>query len=164
MKSHVYYDYIDPLIKIFSDGRNANMLFQYLSEEKIEAFMSEFKNKMEDCLGSVGWPFNKMESMGYFVHVIFNSATDHSKKKIQLICMEILWELAADCDRWKIQDIVVSIIENNKLIENNDIQLALIIDASSKKFDKLQSISSEGIESVPLRNAIFENRMLDEKE
>jgi len=99
---HVYYGYIQPVVAYLL---NDNYLEQYYNAvgSEIVQFVNQFIESIDQCIGSVGWPFSATDSFGMMLNRIFGVATE---PEIKLICLNKMWDIAYRSDQWAVQDMV----------------------------------------------------------
>jgi serine/threonine protein kinase len=96
--NHVYTDYLAPVVSLL----NANNIKEYYGTVggEIKTFAQTFENRLEECLNSIGWPFDEAASFGHFLSRMMRIVDD---KQTRLICLKGLWTLAFVRDRWSAQ-------------------------------------------------------------
>ncbi|MCH7410176.1 serine/threonine protein kinase [Belliella sp. DSM 111904] len=111
---HVFQDYIEPVLKLFSD---TDKLIGYYSEVKssISGFVKKFSERLNDCYKTTGWPFRKLDDFGSFLINIIKIVDDD---EVRLICFKQLWYIAYESDQWAVQTKVKEVF-NEKFISPN---------------------------------------------
>lgn len=151
--SHIYYDYIDPIITSLD---NPNIIDTYVNEvkEDIIKFTEIFINKLHECYSQVGWPFNAINSFGYFLNNLYKYTSDYPF--CRLMILKELWHISTSLDQWSVQDLTMGIIKNN-IPEELQTEFAMHIMQVGQSFTKLDSLNMAEV-STEVRNAIKEVR------
>lgn len=98
---HVYYGYLKPVMDYLSEDP---LLSEYCAAvgPEIHAFVKRFIGNLNDCLGSVGWPFSATTSFARFLRKLINTI---DREDSQSLCAATLWDLAYVSDQWGAQDV-----------------------------------------------------------
>ena len=126
--SHVFTDYIDPIINLFLLDKEIVSYYQTI-KSGIRDFVTIFIKNLHDCYQTMGWPFSKTESFGKLLYRFYTLIPDNETK---LHCLNEIWYLAFVSDQWKVQTICKQILNNNV---PNEIELSFsktIIDSNVK--------------------------------
>ena len=116
--SHIYYDYIEPIIEIFSDSSNLNSYYTAVGNSIID-FIEVFIEKLHDCYCRTGWPFGTMNNFGNFLYELLIIIEEKDGK---LLCLREIWYLAHEVDQWAVQSKMQNIFK--KRLITSDIEIA----------------------------------------
>lgn len=108
---HVYSDYIAPVVKIFSDTGYFIRYYKTVGSA-ISEFVNMLSQRLEDCYGTVGWPFKAASNFGSLLKRIVLAVPD---EHVRLICLKHLWKLAFEMDQWSVQRDIAEVF-NHKYI------------------------------------------------
>ncbi|MGE7916973.1 serine/threonine-protein kinase [Lysinibacillus xylanilyticus] len=148
---HIYYDFLDPIAEVLKSKEKIESYISTVGAD-IEKFIEIYAEKLQECYKTTGWPFTSKTSFAYFLIRLYSSTTEYPSSR--LILLKELWYLADDSDQWSVQDIVVELINLNKIPENIADEFAIFIMESGRYFRKLDGVKKTGV-SHSLKNAII---------
>jgi len=119
-------------------------------------FLHKFIENLHNCYAEVGWPFSALNSFGYFLKRLFDAVPE--SPQFQLESLNELWELAAYHDQWAVQDIIVEMINNNKVPEVIEHEFAVHAMELERTFLKMNNINPVGVKSQVIRQVILSLR------
>jgi len=140
INDHVYYDYIDPVIRALRKGNNLRDYYTEVGSSILE-FVSKFIDNIRECFSSTGWPFSELDTFGDFLFDIFRLVKEDN---VKLLCLEGIWEIAYGADQWHVQSIVEEIFKKELIKDDLEIQFAQIIKELNIKVE-LSRINSSSI-------------------
>lgn len=124
---HVYYDYIAPTISVLNQGSRIKEYYREIGSD-FRNFIQTFSDRIDDCLGTVRWPFSATGSFGTLLKNVIVNVND---SEVRLICFKQLWNLGFVSDQWDVQSSLKSVF-NKKYIEKEiEISLADFIQNSA---------------------------------
>ena len=114
----------------------------------------EFSQRVSDCLGTVGWPFTSILSIGVLLNRIFRLA---NQPVSQLLSLSLMWDLAFSSDQWSLQTIVAGIIFSNRVPVSIQVSFAehILTNSASYIGKLLERSSLAAVPSEPIRNALI---------
>jgi serine/threonine protein kinase len=127
--SHVYSDYIQPVMSFLNNGDN---LLNYLNsaQDTIREFVSVFIKCLHDCYGQTGWPFTDLDNFGYFLNHIYGFTSDLEAK---LYCFQEIWNLAYTLDQWDVQRVVRQCFNSDAIPAELFVPIAEFVQAHEAK-------------------------------
>ncbi|WP_257142770.1 serine/threonine-protein kinase [Bacillus thuringiensis] len=151
VNNHVFYDFIDPIVTRLN---TIDTIQAYIIDVKHEVvdFIKLFARKLRECYDMTRWPFEATNSFGSFLNRMYTASSDYPQ--CQKVCLEEMWYIAAAIDQWSVQDLIISIINNNRIPSNIELDFALNMLESKKGFGKLENINLTQITSNSIKNAI----------
>lgn len=152
---HIYYDFLEPVLTALSDKKTIEEYLLMINTD-IQKVVELYVEKLHECYSTVGWPFNALNSFGYFLSRLYESTADYPSTR--LILLKELWSIATEQDQWAVQDIVISLIRHNKISEAIELDFAMYILESGAYFGKLDQIDLTRTSDM-LKNAITQLRM-----
>lgn len=117
---HQYSDYISPVLDIFS-GVNDLKAYYAAAGNDIREFARTFAKRIDECVGTFGWPFKATEDFGRMLKRIITTIPDDETR---LICLKQLWDLAFVSDQWAVQRTIKSVLTREYITPNIEAQLA----------------------------------------
>ena len=108
---HVYYGYIKPVIGYLLHDNHLEEYFETV-EGDIASFVEQLIASIDECIGTVGWPFNATGSFGRVLERIM-SAVDETE--VQLMCVNELWDIAYGGDQWDVQQTIEGIFRSRRV-------------------------------------------------
>jgi len=152
--NHIYYDYLDPISSVLDSTEKIDSYLSVINSE-IERVVELYIEKLHECYQTVGWPFNALNSFGYFLTRLYESTSDYPNCRLSLI--KELWYIAAVMDQWAVQDIVVKLINQNRIPGSIELDFSMYILEEGRYFEKLNKIDLSRVSDF-LKNAILELR------
>jgi len=96
---HPYYGYLKPVMDYLSEDIRLTAYADSVEADLI-AFASKFESVLDECIGSLGWPFSKSTAFAEFLRRL-NAAT--TQIEVQTMCIRSVWDLAYPSDQWGAQ-------------------------------------------------------------
>ena len=151
VNTHLFYDFIDPIVTRL---HTIDTIQTYIIDikQEITDFIQLFAKKLRECYGMTHWPFVAINSFGTFLHRMYTASSDYPQ--CQKVCLEEMWYIAAAIDQWSVQDIIISIINHNRIPSSIEMDFAINMLELEKGFTKLDQVNLSLVTSVPIRNAI----------
>lgn len=139
-QNHVYHDYLYPIMDILLLGDNKINEYYSIVGNDITEFISTFIDRIDDCLGTVGWPFSSTSVFGKLLKQLYLTVNDDEAK---LKCLDKLWSLAYYSDQWDVQADVKQIVNKHGIPKNLEIPFSEIVskyklNTSLSYFDELK--------------------------
>lgn len=145
---HVFYGYIDPIITHLRAGANLIYYYQAVGAD-IHTALSALVDEINNCIGTVGWPFKET---GRFGDILASAFSLCREDEVKLLCICALWDLAYGADQWSVQKTVEQILTSNALPPSIHTSVAAHVVAAGV------AVAPERFAStrlpVPIRNAI----------
>ncbi|MGE7692284.1 serine/threonine-protein kinase [Lysinibacillus sp. NPDC097214] len=148
---HVYYDFVDPITTILSDTKTIESFYTTINNNMYD-FIVLFRQALEKCYTSTGWPFSSMNSFGYFLNRLYRVVSTDSR--CQMECLKELWDIAAYHDQWAVQDTIIGILQENSILQENEREFALYMLEMDKTFAKLGNATTGRISSSEIVRVI----------
>ncbi|MCS0674629.1 hypothetical protein [Cytobacillus firmus] len=149
---HDWYDFIAPAMHKLND---MNTIYDYVENmgEASVSFIKLFRERLAK-MPAIGWPYADAPKVGNFAERFFYGS--HLNNSAQREALELLWDWAAKEDRWSAQKTIISMMERNK-IQNEDLadHLAYYVLEVDKAFHNLKSVKTNLIKSPSLRRAVL---------
>lgn len=151
VNTHLFYDFIDPIVTRLN---TIDTIQTYIIDVKHEIidFIKLFAEKLRECYDMTHWPFVAINSIGAFLNRMYTAASDYPQ--CQKVCLEEMWYIAAAIDQWSVQDLIISIINHNRIPSSIELDFALNMLELKKGFAKLDHVNLNQVTSIPIKNAI----------
>lgn len=128
---HPYHDYLDPVIKFFSEPGRLAEYFSAIAGGEVQ-FAEAFVKELNDCFGTVGWPFNDTGRFADFLHKIFLESTASQTRGI---CLKELWDIAFGADQWGAQRTMIALLSSGQIGDAEEMTLANHILETNKQVE-----------------------------
>lgn len=138
-QNHVYHDYLSPVIELLLfENNKVNEYYSVVGNDIIE-FINIFVERIDTCLGTVGWPFSSTSTFGKLLKKLYLTINDDEAK---LKCLDKLWSLAYYSDQWDVQADVKQIVNKHGIPKKLEIPFSEIVskytlNTSLSYFDEL---------------------------
>lgn len=147
-QGHVYHGYLGPVIAYLLHEKHLEEYYDVVGGD-ISQFVEILIDCIDDCIGTVGWPFSATGSFGRILERIMFLVPDEN---IQISCAEQLWDIAYGGDQWDVKKIVLRLFRERLIPEGIETSLALHIKQAGISVD-LEQFAGMKLPQV-IRNAI----------
>lgn len=117
--NHVY-DYIDAVCDLLMKNNNLNDYYSKIGTA-IKDFINTFIERLNDCYGTVGWPFRDMNRFG---SVLVKMVKIIEQDEVRINAIKHLWKLAYVYDQWAVQSEIKEVLGKEYVGESIQTQLA----------------------------------------
>lgn len=155
---HVYYDYISPTISILNREDEISEYHKEIGSD-FRSFIDTFSNRLDDCLGTSGWPFKAMNTFGDFLKNVILKVND---AEVRLICFKQLWHLAFEVDQWAVQSSIKKVFNKTYIADEIQIPLADFIQKKAIEVD-MSHFSNLDVPRI-VKNGIIQSNKAFKKE
>jgi serine/threonine protein kinase len=131
-ESHVYDDYIQPIVAVLSDRENLNNYYAEVGGA-IEEFLAIFVDRLHECYQTTKWPFSATGTFGTLLRNIYLRISEH---RVKASCLKELWIIAYEQDQWSVQRIVEGLLKNHAIPDELQAEFAMMILESPAKIDE----------------------------
>lgn len=145
---HVYYGYIDPVIDYLLHGEHLKEYYGVVGSD-IALFVEKLIACIDECIGTVGWPFSATGSFGRVLERIM-AVVDETE--VQLMCVNELWDIAYGGDQWDVQRMVEDLFRSHRIPNEIETSVAVHIRQAGISVNP-DRFSGMGLPKV-IRNAI----------
>lgn len=147
---HYYYDFMAPSMKVLKDNITVKQFLSIIGSDD-QLFITKFIEALQHCHESIGWPFDQLDN---FTRFLIRFAHESTNQDVKLMCLKEGWYIAAVCDQWASQDLIISVLERFDFPEVIAEGFATYILEIGKTFGKLESLNLNSIKSHKIKRAI----------
>ncbi len=156
---HPYYDYLDPIISFLSKGERIKEYYNSIGAD-FHRFAQTYADRIDNCFGTTGWPFNQTGTFGRFLRDIIITVDDPNTR---LICFKAMWTLAYVADQWDVQKYIKEVLNEDFIDSSIQFQLAGFIKDEAIELDMAQ-FSNLKLPAVIKVSIIQSNELYKKKE
>ncbi|WP_200411725.1 protein kinase domain-containing protein [Virgibacillus salexigens] len=147
---HYYDDFMAPAMKVLNDATQVRKFLDTIGSDD-QLFINKFVEALHHCHSSIGWPFNQLDN---FTRFLVRFAHESTSQDVKLMCLKEAWYIAAVCDQWSSQDLLITTLEKHHFSENIDEGFASYILEVGKSFSKLERLNLNSVKSHRIKRAL----------
>lgn len=147
---HYYYDFMKPAMRVLNNATQVRKFLEVIGDDD-QLFINKFVEALHHCHSSIGWPFNQLDN---FTRFLLRFAHESTSQQVKLMCLKEAWYIAAVCDQWSSQDLIINILEKQHISENIDEEFASYILEVGKSFSKLEGLNLNLVKSHKIKRAL----------
>jgi eukaryotic-like serine/threonine-protein kinase len=154
---HVYYDFMEPAMKILNTSSQIKEFLQVVGDDD-EIFINKYIEALSFCHKNIGWPFNQQNN---FTRFLIRFAEVSTNPIVKINCLKEAWYIAAICDQWDSQDLIIDVFTKYDFKPAIDEAVATYILETGKAFTKLKRANLNNIKprSIKRTLGILKNRV-----